>query len=113
MRTPSASSTTATTSACSASPRAATSIDLAQQPAFRAALFEQVQTLDYARRATLLLHHQEGFAVEAIAQITGCPVGTVKSRLHHATRLLVARTQGISPARTEGEQAPLSSREEG
>ena len=35
-------------------------------------------------RATLLLHDIEGMPYEEIAQIAGCPLGTVKSRLFNA-----------------------------
>jgi RNA polymerase sigma-70 factor (ECF subfamily) len=36
----------------------------------------------------LLLHFVEDFSLEQIAEITGTPVGTVKSRLHYAKRAL-------------------------
>jgi RNA polymerase sigma-70 factor (ECF subfamily) len=35
-------------------------------------------------RLSLELAHFMGFTCEEIARITGCPVGTVKSRIHHA-----------------------------
>ncbi|MBI5385481.1 MAG: RNA polymerase sigma factor [Verrucomicrobia bacterium] len=38
------------------------------------------------QRAVLLLHFLEDFSLEEIAAITGAPVGTVKSRLHHAKK---------------------------
>ena len=41
-------------------------------------------------RAVFVLHHYAGFALADIADIVGVPVGTVKSRLHHATRSLRA-----------------------
>ena len=40
------------------------------------------------QRSTLLLHCLEGFSLQEIADITGVPVGTVKSRLHHAKRAM-------------------------
>jgi RNA polymerase sigma-70 factor, ECF subfamily len=41
-------------------------------------------------RAVFVLHHYAGFALADIAAIVGVPIGTVKSRLHHATRSLRA-----------------------
>jgi RNA polymerase sigma-70 factor (ECF subfamily) len=39
-------------------------------------------------RAVFVLHHHAGLRLAEIADIVGVPVGTVKSRLHHATRTL-------------------------
>ncbi len=41
-------------------------------------------------RAVFVLHHYAGLLVATIALIAGVPVGTVKSRLHHATRSMRA-----------------------
>jgi RNA polymerase sigma-70 factor (ECF subfamily) len=41
-------------------------------------------------RAVFVLHHHTGLRVAEIADIVGVPVGTVKSRLHYATRTLRA-----------------------
>ena len=41
-------------------------------------------------RAVFVLHHHAGIPLAEIAEIVGVPVGTVKSRLHHATRALRA-----------------------
>ena len=41
-------------------------------------------------RAVFVLHHYAGLPVATIALVVGVPVGTVKSRLHHATRSLRA-----------------------
>jgi len=40
------------------------------------------------QRAVLVLHFMEDFSLEDIANVTGAPLGTVKSRLHHAKRAL-------------------------
>jgi RNA polymerase sigma-70 factor (ECF subfamily) len=50
--------------------------------------FALLEKLPPAQRSALLLHVLEDFSLEAIAGITGVPVGTVKSRLHHARRAL-------------------------
>jgi RNA polymerase sigma-70 factor (ECF subfamily) len=39
-------------------------------------------------RAVFVLHHYAGLPLASIAEVVGAPVGTVKSRLHHATRTL-------------------------
>lgn len=52
------------------------------------AFFALVERLPAAQRAALLLHVLEDFSLEEIAMITSVPVGTVKSRLHHAKRAL-------------------------
>jgi RNA polymerase sigma factor (sigma-70 family) len=41
-------------------------------------------------RAVFVLHHHVGLSLADIADVVGVPVGTVKSRLHHATRTLRA-----------------------
>lgn len=44
--------------------------------------------LSEPQREVLVLHYLDEFVVEEIAVITDTPVGTVKSRLHHARRSL-------------------------
>ena len=44
--------------------------------------------LPLPQRAVLLLYFIENFSLEEIARITNTPLGTVKSRLHHAKRAL-------------------------
>jgi RNA polymerase sigma-70 factor (ECF subfamily) len=41
-------------------------------------------------RAVFVLHHHAGLPLDAVASVVGVPVGTVKSRLFRATRLLRA-----------------------
>ncbi|MES2694141.1 MAG: RNA polymerase sigma factor [Verrucomicrobiota bacterium] len=50
--------------------------------------FALMEKLPPAHRSALLLHVVEEFSLEEIATITGVPLGTVKSRLHHAKRAL-------------------------
>lgn len=52
--------------------------------------FALVDNLPELQRITLLLHVLEDFGLEEIATITSVPLGTVKSRLHHAKRSLRA-----------------------
>ena len=47
-----------------------------------------LERLPLDQRSALLLHCVEGFSLREIADITGVPVGTVKSRLHNAKRAM-------------------------
>jgi RNA polymerase sigma-70 factor, ECF subfamily len=46
-------------------------------------LWSQVARLPDAQRQTLVLRFSEGLQYEEIAEVLGCPLGTVKSRIHH------------------------------
>ena len=46
--------------------------------------------LSAEHRAVFVLHHHAGLPLATIAEVVGAPVGTVKSRLHYATRALRA-----------------------
>jgi RNA polymerase sigma factor (sigma-70 family) len=46
--------------------------------------------LTVQQRAVLVYHHYLGLSISEVATRTGLPVGTAKSRLHHATRALRA-----------------------
>jgi RNA polymerase sigma-70 factor (ECF subfamily) len=58
--------------------------------------------LTIQHRAVLVFHHYLGLSMSEVAARTGIPVGTVKSRLHHATRALRASleadTRAIPPS---------------
>jgi RNA polymerase sigma-70 factor (ECF subfamily) len=64
-------------------------------------------------RIVAVLHFVEELSYEEIAGIVGCPLGTVRSRLYRARRLLqrelwdTAREMGIAP-KTEPEKKPKS-----
>jgi len=47
-----------------------------------------LQTLTPILREALLLHYDEGLSYDEIAVVVGCPIGTVRSRIHHAKRTL-------------------------
>ena len=61
--------------------------------------------LTVEQRAVLVFHHYLGLGLPEVAQRLGIPVGTVKSRMHHAKRALrasldaEARTSGTSQER--------------
>ena len=50
----------------------------------RQALVAALARLSDEHREAVLLHEIQGLTYEEVAQATGVPVGTVKSRLHHA-----------------------------
>jgi RNA polymerase sigma factor (sigma-70 family) len=56
----------------------------------RDALERAFRRLSPNHSAVFVLHHHAGMPLAAIAEIVGVPVGTVKSRLHNATRNLRA-----------------------
>ena len=56
----------------------------------RDALDRAFLRLSPQHRAVFVLHHHAGLPLAEIAEIVGVPVGTVKSRLHHAIRTLRA-----------------------
>jgi RNA polymerase sigma-70 factor (ECF subfamily) len=54
----------------------------------RDALERAFRRLSPEHRAVDVLHHHVGLPLSSIAEVAGVPIGTVKSRLHYATRLL-------------------------
>ena len=54
----------------------------------RDALERAFQRLSPEHRAVVVLHHHAGMPLASIAEVAGVPVGTIKSRLHYATRIL-------------------------
>jgi RNA polymerase sigma-70 factor, ECF subfamily len=61
------------------------------------ALYALVDRLPLPQRSALLLHVLGGLGLEEIAGIASVPLGTVKSRLHHAKRALRAMMEGDEP----------------
>ncbi len=50
-----------------------------------------VEELPWRQRVIVLLYYMEEQPLERVAEITGIPLGTVKSRLHHARKALRQR----------------------
>jgi len=50
---------------------------------WKAGLWSKVALLPDAQRQTLVLRFSEELQYEEIAAVLGCPLGTVKSRIHH------------------------------
>jgi RNA polymerase sigma-70 factor (ECF subfamily) len=47
-----------------------------------------IDQLPYKLRLVVVLRDLQGLSYEEIAQVAGCPIGTVRSRLHYATQRL-------------------------
>ena len=62
-----------------------------RQGAVRAALAELAEEF----RTALVLKEMENLSYEEIAEIVGCPIGTVRSRIHRARAELRERLQGL------------------
>lgn len=56
----------------------------------RDALDRAYADLSPEQRAVFVLHHHVGMPLADISKVVGAPLGTVKSRLHYATRVLRA-----------------------
>ena len=50
-------------------------------------------------RLVVVLSDMEGLSYEEVSRIAGCPVGTVRSRLHRARMLLKEKLRGVIPIR--------------
>jgi RNA polymerase sigma-70 factor (ECF subfamily) len=61
-----------------------------------AAITEALQDLPEDYRAVAVLYFVEDLAYQDIARIVGCPVGTVRSRLHRARRLLMGKLRTLA-----------------
>lgn len=59
--------------------------------AFATLLAEALKILEPEKREVFVLRFQEELSVREISDIVGCPEGTVKSRLFHATRKIGER----------------------
>ena len=59
----------------------------------RERLNEALQKLSTKHRTVVTLFEVDGLSHEEIAEIVGCSVGTVRSRLHYAKQLLQTELQ--------------------
>jgi RNA polymerase sigma-70 factor, ECF subfamily len=71
----------------------------------RDALDRAFLRLSPEHRAVFVLHHHVGLSLASIAEVVGVPTGTVKSRLHHATRNLRAAITADEREATEARPA--------
>jgi len=63
-------------------------VDWSPSPDEAEAVHAAIATLSPPHREVVTLYFLEDMPLREIAQVVGAPVGTVKSRLHHAKRLL-------------------------
>lgn len=77
----------------------------------RVALHEALAMLTPEHRAVVALHHLEGLTDEQVATQLGLPLGTVKSRLHHAMAELRAAYDAAlrDPARPTARRSEMGS----
>jgi RNA polymerase sigma-70 factor, ECF subfamily len=72
----------------------------------RDALDRAFRRLSIEHRAVFVLHHHVGLPLTEIADSLGVPAGTVRSRLHYATRMLRAAVEADAvPVAPEGRLA--------
>lgn len=64
---------------------------IAEQHELQSVVRITIDELPAAHRAVLILYYLHEYSIPEIAGILECPEGTVKSRLHHARKLLKAR----------------------
>jgi len=67
------------------------------QSEVQAAIQKGLSSLSMNHRAVIVLHYLQGFSLEEIAYILDCPLGTVKSRLYHARRVLGQQLANLRP----------------
>jgi len=60
--------------------------------------------LTVEQRTVLVFHHYLGLSISEVATRTGLPIGTVKSRLHHATRALRASLEADARANPSSQE---------
>jgi len=60
----------------------------------RESIQHAVEGLPFHQRVVVILHYLSGLDLKEIAYILDCPVGTVKSRLHHGREALRVRLAG-------------------
>jgi RNA polymerase sigma-70 factor (ECF subfamily) len=62
-----------------------------EQEELQALVRAGIADLSVKHRVVIVLHYLQDFSLEEIAYILDCPVGTVKSRLHYARKVLQHR----------------------
>lgn len=73
--------------------RQAGAVDICERQESRMEMFALLNELPEAQRETVILRFYHELKLQEIAEVTGCPIGTVKSRLFHALRFLKNRIE--------------------
>ena len=63
-----------------------------------------LRRLTVEQRAVLVFHHYLGLSISEVAIRTGLPLGTAKSRLHHATRALRASIEADARSTADSQE---------
>ena len=63
-----------------------------------------LRRLTIEQRAVLVFHHYLGLSISEVAERIGIPVGTAKSRLHHASRAMRASLEADARTSTNQER---------
>jgi RNA polymerase sigma-70 factor (ECF subfamily) len=69
-------------------PASASPEQMVEQRELYGLVYEAIDKLEFKQRTALVLFYLHDFRLAEIAEILDCPVGTVKSRLHHARKNL-------------------------
>lgn len=72
---------------------------IAESNEMQAGVREAIASLPRAHQLVVIMHYLTGLSLEEIAASVGCPVGTVKSRLHYARETLRHRLSGYELGR--------------
>jgi RNA polymerase sigma-70 factor (ECF subfamily) len=54
----------------------------------RTGLFQEIQRLPDEYRQVIILHYFQQYSYQEIAEATGCPIGTIRSRMHRGRKQL-------------------------
>ena len=79
----------------------------AEAGALSETMLEALDALSAVHREVLLLRYRDGLRYEEIALVTGCTVGTIRSRIHYAKRHLHAVLETSQSATTRDEPASM------
>jgi RNA polymerase sigma-70 factor (ECF subfamily) len=73
-----------------------------------AGVHRALDELEPEHREALVLRFLEEMSYEDMARVTGCPLGTVRSRLHYAKRALRRALESMNPHELNANWAPPS-----
>lgn len=71
--------------------------DLQNLTEFRSQLNKELNKINTVYREAFILRYDEGLSLKEIAEISQIPLGTVKSRLHSAVRVLAEKLVAYQP----------------
>src|SRR5438876_5321522 len=75
--------------------------NVAERTELQGTMRDVINSLSLKHRIVVILHYLQDFSLPEIAYILDLPVGTIKSRLHHARHELREKLQGQNPLKGE------------